>query len=119
MIRYFLMIFTLLIITACTSTPLCEVAKVGAAVGSDQYAKLFNCKRVDLIKADAEKLLVDKGVCKQSASGLIGEIVCPSLVEGLLVQGTNAVTKPEYECDGGPAKEIAREKFLEVCKKAF
>lgn len=97
----------------------CSVAKRASEVVSAEVATQLGCKNVSAIEALIEQQLVEKiKVCEIGALGVIGEVVCPPLVSGLL-NGAISQIPAEWECSGGPAKEGLKDILLNVCKKSF
>ena len=113
------MLFMMLLISGCTKgvKPLCEIGKLGTEVLADQVATQLSCKNKTAIKATMDQKLVDLKVCEQpnSATSVIGDIVCPRLIPGLMGIITNKIPA-EWECSGGDLKDGLQDYLLKACK---
>ena len=113
-----LIIVTLLAFVGCTKTPVCDAGKAVSGVVSAQIAVQLECKNVDAIKAYIDGQLSKANICGPAATGVIGDVVCGPFVDGLL-SGALAQVPSDWQCTGGPAKDVLKTKLLDACKKAI
>lgn len=109
-----------LLMVGCTkgSSPVCEVAKVIAQPVAQEIAAQLDCKDVDAINATLVGQLEALKVCEPKTSSVIGEIICPRLIDGL-VSGVLKQIPAAWKCTGGDLKTGAAAKLLEVCRKSI
>lgn len=105
-------------LAGCTKTPepVCTVAKTISSHVASEIATQLSCSNVDAIKATLDQKLVDLKVCGLAAESIIGEVICPPLIEALLT-GALANVPAAWGCSGGPAKEGLKDLLLVACKK--
>lgn len=109
----------MLFVAGCTKNPLCDVAKSIADGVKGEVAKQLDCKNQEAIKATIVAQLEKIKVCeKAQAMSPIGDLVCQPLVDGLL-GAVQTQIPAEWECTGGPGKELVKTKLIEVCQKAL
>lgn len=111
-------------LAGCTkgSDPACEVAKIVAKPVAAGLGHLASCKKpaalepwlIDRIKA----IKPDLCEAKPSVKSIVGEIICPSLIEGLIGGGVGLLPA-EAECSGGQLAETAKAELLKICKESI
>lgn len=115
--RIFLL--TAIIMTGCTSKdPVCDVAKKVSTVVASEVATLLECKNKSAIEATIVGVLKDNKVCDATATSVIGELLCPTVVTGLM-NGALKQIPAEWGCTGGALKDTAKDKLVELCKKSI
>lgn len=115
-----LYIFPFVIITGCTSgdSPVCTVGKVVSETAAAEIAVQLDCKNKQAIVDDMFKQLEGWGVCMKSQQSVIGDILCPRVVDSL-VNGVFKQIPTAWGCTGGELKETAKQHIIDVCKKAI
>jgi hypothetical protein len=114
-----LMLATALMLTSCTSKdPVCDVAKKVSTVIASEVSTLLECKNQAAIETTINGLLKDNKVCEASTQSVIGELICPTLVTGLMTGALKQIPAT-WQCSGGPLKDTAKDKLLELCKKSI
>jgi len=119
--RFFVLAFIMFAFLGCTkgSSPACEVGKTVTAVVADQIATQLACKNKSAIEATLNQKLVDLKLCeKPSASSVIGEIICPSLVSSVISQITVKIPS-EWQCSGGTVKDDLKNYLLAACRSSI
>lgn len=106
-------------VAGCTGkSPVCEVAKIIAAPVAAEIAIQLDCKDEAAINAALAAQLESYKVCDPAAKSVIGEIICPRLIDGLM-NGVLKQIPATWKCTGGDLKTGAAAKLLEICKKSI
>jgi len=114
-----LMLATALMLTSCTSKdPVCDVAKKVSTVIASEVSTLLECKNQAAIEATIVGVLKDNKVCDATTSSVIGELLCPTVVSGLM-SGALKQIPAAWQCTGGPLKDTAKDKLIELCRKSI
>lgn len=109
----------LLAMVGCTSKdPVCDVAKKVSSVVATEIATTLDCKNQAAIETTINGLLKDNKVCEATTQSMIGELICPTLVTGLMTGALKQIPAT-WQCSGGPFKDTAKDKLLELCKKSI
>jgi hypothetical protein len=116
-----ILMFGMLFIGGCKkqSDTGCDLAKTAADAGAKGIGQVLGCANVDAISADFLKKVNELDICKkQVAQGMVGDLVCPKLVDAAMSAGLSSLP-PAWECKGGIVKEQAQTILLDACKKAI
>lgn len=114
-------------IGGCTKSQLCDAGKTASGLLAAQVAVQLDCKNTDAIRADIDKLLVEKKVCEvqeaQKTSAVrtlisVGDVICQPVIEGLTASLLSQVPAA-WGCSGGKVTEEIKLKLAEACAKAF
>lgn len=108
-----------LLLAGCTSAkaPVCAVAQVVGKSVSAAVAVELGCSNQSAINDTIQAYLQKANVCTASASGPIGDLICPPLVSNLL-SGALQQVPSAWGCSGGPLKDGASARLLTACKNA-
>lgn len=97
----------------------CELAKTAADAGAKGIGQVLGCNNIAGISEDFLKKVDELDICKkQVAQGMVGDLVCPKLVEAALGAGLTSLPA-KWDCKGGIVKEQAEKVLLDACKKAI
>lgn len=96
----------------------CSLQQKAVTLVSAEVAAQFACKNVPAIEKVINEQLDKVHVCEIGALGVIGDVVCPPLISGLL-NGALSQVPADWECSGGPVKDGLKELLVAQCKKAF
>lgn len=97
----------------------CDLAKTAADAGAKGIGQVLGCTNVDAISADFLKKVNELDICKkQVAQGMLGDLVCPKLVDVAMQAGISSLPAA-WGCKGGIIKEQAQTILLDACKKSI
>lgn len=100
----------------------CEVAKLVAKPVAAGLGHLASCSNpaalepwlIERIKA----IKPDLCEAKPSVKSIVGEIICPSLIEGVIGGGIGLLPA-DAKCTGGQLAETAKAELLKLCKESI
>lgn len=108
--------------SGCTGKdPACEVAKLVAKPVAAGLGHLASCKNPSALEPwliDRIKAIKPDLCTAPSAKSIVGEIICPSLIEGVIGGGIGLLPK-EAQCSGGTLAETAKAELLKLCKESI
>jgi hypothetical protein len=104
-----------LFLTACPSTsPVCTLQKTVATKFSEAIATNLQCAKVDVIDADLNKALEPLKLCQAQQTGVVADIVCPTMVD-LATNGGTMALPSTWECKG--VTPDLKAMLTDLCKK--
>jgi hypothetical protein len=117
--RYTLFVFSLALIlaAACSQKPGCFLQDQATILAADAVGSALECENKAAIQSDLGEQIAKIGLCKQDTpTGLIGDMVCPSLTAAVLLAVEKKIPA-SWGCKSVVAKEKLTELMLGVCKK--
>lgn len=118
--RKLILVISMLAVAGCTgsSKPGCVVENGVTAVVSAAISSQLVCKNLDAVKADVQKEVAKLNMCASSTQSIVGDLVCPSLVNSL-VSGLLSKIPAAWECTGGTAPDQIKQILIDTCKKSI
>lgn len=115
-----ILLISLVALVGCTGkeTPVCQVGKVISETVAKEVAVQLDCKNEQAIVDSLFKQLESWKVCEPSMQSVIGDLICPRLVDSL-VNGTFKQIPASWGCSGGSLKDTAKDQLTALCRKSI
>lgn len=125
MIRYFIFLLAALLF-GCTTKgkqsdlqqSLCDNSFKVIYTSAEALAKTLECKNVSEVAASLSSPLVKLNLCGETAQGMLGEMVCPTVGQYVKTLGVDSLPKA-WDCSGGVVGAMVEESVTAGCKAAI
>lgn len=117
--KYVLGLVLALGLAGCTKGSVgCKAADRASDIIAKEVGYQLECENSAAIKLFIDKKLAEAKVCQAGAIGIIGDLICPPIVDGV-VAGVVTQIPSDWKCKGGLIKDSLKGQLLLACKKAF